>query len=178
MSEVTVKIGDSDVRFGRLGRKFRLKAAKMIRDDRHVAFGKAIADLPADPVAVASRTNAAIDSYMSNVVIEDNEINYWLTTPEGVYFSFKESYSALTPDGSEERIDELHDLCDEETLGKLRNFWGPALVGSYFGDVSSAIEARCLAQFGLTEESLKEFEEWKSSRQEKPQEEEKPAESD
>jgi hypothetical protein len=141
MSKTTsVKIDGNDVQFGFIGRQFRLDCVGRLRELRHASFLQAIRSLPSDPVSAASQIGTAIDAHMSSVIIDDQDVNVWLTTPEGYYFTFKVSAKRGNPDLSDARVDELHDMLDVDAAGKLRDFWGGSLNGSYYEDVIQRVQ--------------------------------------
>lgn len=159
-----VKINGSEVQFGFIGRKFRLECVAEIRSRRHASFLQAIKNLPSDPVSITSQIGSAIDAHMSSVIIDDQDVNVWLTTPEGYYFTFRASAKRGNPDLSDARIDELHDMLDVNTAGELRNFWGRSLNGSYYEDVIDRVQKNTtdsiLRYYNIDEATLNAFEEF------------------
>jgi len=137
---VTAKIMDEDVKFGFIGRGFRLKCVEFIREHRHVAFKNAISDLPVDPVSISTQVSSAIDAYMSGVIVSDEDVNQWLLTPEGFYYAFESSLKAENSDIEKAKVEKLHDRLDEENMAVLRDYWGPSLQGSRYNDIIEAVK--------------------------------------
>jgi hypothetical protein len=167
---ITVKINDKDVKFGFIGRQFRLNAVKEIRAQRYDAFQKAISNLPSDPVSTASQIGSSIDAYMTSVIVGDQDINHWLSTPEGFFFTFKESLKRVQSDATDDIVENFHDRLGEESMGKLRDYWGRALDGTRWDDIYTRVEeqarADVLAYAGASEEVLEAFSKFLESRNE------------
>lgn len=142
---VTVKIMDEDVKFGFIGRAFRLACVDFIRKHRHVAFKNAISDLPVDPVSISTQVSSAIDAYMSGVIVGDEDVNQWLLTPEGFYYAFETSLKAADDKIEQAKVDKLHDRLDDEAMGALRDYWGPSLQGSRYNDILESVKTKTVA---------------------------------
>lgn len=135
-----IKIMDREVSFGFLGRSFRLQAVDQIRAKRKAAFKEAIADLPSNPVSVASAVSAAIDAHMTSVIVDDQDVNSWLATPEGYFYSFSCSALKANPDLSKERISELHDRLSTDEFATLRRYWGRSIDGNRYDDIEESVK--------------------------------------
>jgi len=153
---VTVKIMDDDVKFGFIGRRFRLACVDFIRNHRHVAFKNAISDLPMDPVSISTQVSSAIDAYMSGVIVSDEDVNQWLLTPEGFYYAFESSLKSEKSDIDKEKVEKLHDRLDDEGMAALRDYWGPSLHGSRYNDIIEAVKKSTVADIHRALNSDKE----------------------
>lgn len=166
---VTVKIMDDDVKFGFIGRRFRLACVDFIRNHRHVAFKNAISDLPVDPVSISTQVSSAIDAYMSGVIVSDEDVNQWLLTPEGFFYAFGSSLKAQDADVAKEKIDKLHDRLDDEGMAALRDYWGPSLQGSRYNDIIEAVKADAESNvhrmLNVNQDTLDEFIQWLDSKE-------------
>lgn len=162
--EVHVKIGDQEVSFGFVGRSFRLKCVDEIRARRKLAFKDAVGNLPADPVSAASTISTAIDANMTSVIIDDSDVNQWLSTPEGFFFTFKDSAKRSNPDMPDAKVDELHDRLDMDGVEKLRDFWGSSLHGTQYDDIIKRVndyyENAALQYYGNDANVISAFAEW------------------
>lgn len=173
---IKVKIGDSSVEFGFIGRSFRLSCVAKIREHRHNSFKQAIGNMPSDPVSVASQMSSAIDAHMSGVIVDDQDVNSWLSTPEGFFYTFSESLKKKDADVSEDKVLDLHDRLSDEGMGKLRDFWGRSLNGSRYDDILDRIYKQvrkdAIAYYEADEAELAAFEDYlkngKTATKEKP----------
>jgi len=163
---LNVKINGSEVPFGFIGRHFRVQAAHQLRNIRHKAFQQATEKLPSDPVSLAAQVSSAIDSYMGGVIVTDSEVNEWLGTPEGYYFAFTISVRKSNPEMKDDRIEQLHDRLDADGAGELRDYWGRSFEGNRYDDILEEARRRALMIYGVTQEQLDEFEEWRLSKDE------------
>jgi hypothetical protein len=133
--DFTVKINRKSVKFGLLGHRFRMQAAEKIRECRAAAFKDFVGGLPADPAAMITQTNVALDTYMSGIIVGDEDVNKWAGTPEGLYFAFGKSILKANPKMEVDESEELYDNLDREGMAKLRDFWMTALQGSVWSDL-------------------------------------------
>lgn len=167
----TVKIMGDDVKFGFIGRRFRLACVDFIRNHRHVAFKNAISDLPVDPVSISTQVSSAIDAYMSGVIVSDEDVNQWLLTPEGFYYAFETSLKSNDDSISKEKAENLHDRLDDEGMAALRDYWGPSLQGSRYNDIIEAVKADTVAKIhkalNTSQESVDGFVSWLDSQEAK-----------
>jgi hypothetical protein len=164
MKTIEVKIGESEVSFGFIGRKFRLQCVGEIRSRRRVAFKDAITNLPSDPLSVASTVSSAIDAHMTSVIIEDSDVNLWLQTPEGFFYTFAESLKVANPEVSTSRIDELHNMLETEQMAVLRKYWGRSLDGNRYDDIENAVKKyfhnAAVEWYGADGKAIAAFAEW------------------
>jgi len=133
--DFTLKINRKNFKFGNLGHRFRMQAAEEIRKVRGAAFKDFVGSLPNDPAAMISQTNVALDTYMNGIIISDEDVNRWTSTPEGLYFAFCQSSKKANSDIKQEDIDETFDNLDRDGMRQLRDFWMTALQGSVWTDL-------------------------------------------
>jgi len=133
--DFSVKINRKAVKFGKLGHRFRVQASVEIRKHRAAAFKEFVGNLPADPAAMITQTNVALDTYMNGVIIKDEDINRWTGTPEGLQFAFGLSIRKANPDMKDEEVEEMYDELDNKGMADLRDFWMSGLQGSVWDDL-------------------------------------------
>lgn len=161
---VTIKISDREVPFGFIGRVFRLQVVGEIRDKRRAAFKDAVSDLPSNPITVASTVSTAIDAHMTSVIVDDSDINAWLSTPEGYFYTFKHSALKANPELSSERITELYDHLGTDEYAALRRYWGRAIDGNRYDDIEKRVnehfQRAAVEYYGADGNVVKAFGEW------------------
>ena len=156
MQKIQVTINDSEVTFSKLGRKFRLDAARALRATREKAFQAAVNEMPTDPVAIMSRASAMLDAFAESVIVTDEALNDWLRTAEGFYFAFSTAAKNANPEMPTARIDELYESLDDAEYIKLRDFWGETLVGIFYQEIVSGIRSQFEQLAGITEDASDE----------------------
>lgn len=160
---IEVEIGGNKVKFGFLGRAFRLKVAEKIRADRKLAFRDAVKELPNNPTSAASVVGVAVDTYMTGMIVEDHLINEWLSTPDGYFFSFQQSLLKASPDLAEKAV-ELHDRLSTEDYAALRKYWGRSIDGSRYDDIEKSVEVyfqrAAVEYYGADGNVIKAFADW------------------
>ena len=161
---VQINIMGKEVSFGFLGRAFRLKCVERIREKRKAAFKEAASDLPSNPVSIASTVSTAIDAHMTSVIVDDSDVNAWLSTPEGFFYTFTQSALAANPDLPAERISELHDRLATDEFATLRRYWGRSIDGNRYDDIENSVNdyfQRAAVEFyGADGNAIKLFGEW------------------
>jgi hypothetical protein len=161
---VKITISEREVPFGFIGRAFRLQVVEEIRGKRRAAFKDAVSDLPSNPITVASTVSTAIDAHMTSVIVDDSDINAWLSTPEGYFYTFKHSALKANSELSAERITELYDHLGTEEYATLRKYWGRSIDGNRYDDIEQSVRDHfrkaAVEYYGADGNVVKAFGEW------------------